>query len=158
MGGGNHVDNMGGIRGFSYFFECHLSKEEFVCLAFLANESVRDIVPRGQDRRLAAVAERAAALGSVKIGSNWDLVKVRERTARMLLQDLPPTHLLLRDVRGGERDYGAEWYLQEGCHRALGFAIAVREGTTRYSPWPAYLATNRDRLIREQVRKNFNLG
>ena len=142
LGSGNHDDNLCVLRAFRHYYHASLEEEEFYALVFLVNDSVRRIVPPGADRRLRAVASRAIALDGIELGPNWDLADIRNRTAEFFETVGEPSPLLLRDVHDSETKHGGRWYLQDGSHRALGFAIALVEHKAEYFPWPAHLATN----------------
>lgn len=139
LGGGNHSDNMAQVRAHAFHYLLELTAEELLSVVFLQTDSLAELAPRGRDRRLGAVAARATALGSRRLGPNWDLGEIRARHAAVAG---PLPALLLRDARGSESDHGGTWYLQDGCHRALGQAIAILEGAPP-CPQGAYAATNR---------------
>lgn len=142
LGGGNHRDNMVQVRAHARHYLLELSTEELLDVVFLQTDGVIELAPRGGDRRLRAVARRAMALGSRRLGPNWDLGEIRGRYAAAT-HPLPA--LLLRDARGSECDHGGTWYLQDGCHRALAQAIAIIEGKPLHGQ-DAYVATNRHLL------------
>lgn len=139
LGGGNHTDNMAQVRGHAFHYLLELTAEELLGVVFLQADGLAELAPRGGDRRLGAVAARATTLGSRRLGPNWDLGEIRARHAAVAG---PLPALLLRDARGSETDHGGTWYLQDGCHRALGQAIAILEGSPPCYQ-DAYAATNR---------------
>ncbi len=143
LGGGNHADNMKVFSDFLQHYLVELSEEEFLGLILLQSKEVSVICPSGQDRRLRAVAARAVSSTERKLSNNWDLDLVSKRTEEYL--STPNTKfgpLFLRDARGLECKHGA-WYLQDGSHRALGYAIALTSRQTRYEPLRAFCATQR---------------
>jgi len=139
LGKGNHPDNMRSLRRFSRYFLVELSESEGLSLVFLQNDHVLQICPRGEDRRLRAVAARANKIGPVKLHDNWDLGEVLRRT-EMELSAKPLRQLVLRDAVETEREFG-RWYIQDGSHSALGYALALLSGRA-YVPVRAFCATN----------------
>jgi hypothetical protein len=142
LGGGNHADNMKVLRGFSRYFLVELSEVEFLSLVFLQNEHILSICPRGGDRSLRSVAQSALKTRSPNLHANWNLDDVKKRTRDYLASGTPFRPLILRDAQQSELQYG-EFYIQDGSHTALGYAIALLSNTVTYSPRSAYLATNR---------------
>lgn len=110
-------------------------------LVFLQSQEVELIVPQKEDRKLSAVAKRALALENSKrrLSSNWDIDKVLNRIGEENCED--PTfklpELLIRDSKLG-------WYLQDGNHRALGYAMRIMSEELKYVPQAVYCATNTD--------------
>ena len=143
FGGGNHADNMNVLREFPRYFLVELSEAEFFALVFLQNDHVLSICPRGGDRSLRSVAQRALKVSSPDLHANWNLGEVIKRTQEHLVAGLPFRPLILRDARQSELQFG-EFYVQDGSHTALGYAMALLSSLTTYSSRPAYLATNRE--------------
>jgi hypothetical protein len=144
MGGGNHKDNMEVISRFPEHYVVELSEDEFFSLVFLQVRELSIICPPGEDRTLRAVATRAIASSQRKLGENWDLDVIENRTREFLHStstQLAP--LFLRDAHDSECRHGS-WYLQDGCHRGLGYAMAVVSGSIGYSPATAICSTERD--------------
>lgn len=152
LGRGNHLDNMQSISFLPNdttpnYYLISLSEDEFFNLIFLQNDEVLIIAPRGQDRRLRAVATRALEAlnsGDSRLSGNWDLASIYNRIMDLLRDgstyELPP--LLLRDARGTELEYkGTKWYIQDGSHRALAYAMAVLKREETYRSINAYCAT-----------------
>jgi hypothetical protein len=139
LGGGNHVDNMRVLNAFPQYLLVELSEAEFFDLVFLQNDDVLPICPRGQDRRLRAVALRAQNAAGSRLHDNWDLREIVSRSAREL-QRRPLRPLLLRDTNAIESQHGV-WYIQDGCHSALGYGVSVLFGGRVYDPVRAYCAT-----------------
>jgi hypothetical protein len=138
LGSGNHFDNMRAISRFSRFYRIEAIPEAaFFDLVFLQNAEVASIAPPGEDRRLRAVALRALQHTDARFSENWDLGSIRQRFALAALP-LPP--FVLRDTSGSERQHG-KWYLQDGCHRALGYAMAVLNDEVCFTAQVAYCAT-----------------
>lgn len=152
LGGGNQVDNMKKTREHSNFYLVELNEEEFFELVFLDNNKMKPIVPDNSDRRLKAVSIRAGSElkenNNVTYDDNWDLRKNMEKfnaeynsSAKIQLPEL-----LIIDATGSEKNFGAQWYLQDGCHRALAYTIEILKGKIQYSAQQTYCATNRDLL------------
>src|SRR4051812_2794542 len=78
LGAGNHVDNLQSISGFRNYFEKELTRDEFLNLVFLHNQTVAPIVSVS-DRRLKTVAQAALNDSSKSLGPNWDLEQLRKR-------------------------------------------------------------------------------
>ena len=156
IGSKNHADNMQRVREAPrHYFGKLPTKESFLELVFGQFDPVTKIAPVGEDRRLLAVAVRAAALPADKrrLGVNWDLAEVQEKF-RSCLENGEPRFppLLLRETRGaGERRWAAQgWYLQDGSHRALGYALALHSGEISYRPQFAFCVTNRNLPFAEE--------
>ncbi len=145
LGGKNQQDNMQSIRHFPFFYLLQLSQNEFYGLVFLQCSGLHAIVPLGQDRCLRAVAERAVILSRARLSDNWDLSEIRDRFDELRTEREVPIlpSLLLRDARANEMQHGP-WYLQDGSHRTLGYAIAILEQKVSYVLQLAYLATRRE--------------
>ncbi len=140
LGCGNHFDNMRVISRYSHFYRMEAIPEAvFFDLVFLQNTEVSTIAPPDEDRRLRAVAIRALQQNDARFSENWDLGSIRQRFSLAALP-LPP--FVLRDTSSSERQHG-EWYLQDGSHRALGYAMAVLNDEASYTPQVAYCATER---------------
>jgi len=151
LGSGNHEDNMRSLssqNGDNYYL-LELSKSGFLNLVFLQNSEVRRIAPEGESRTLQVVACRAlqhVALGNSRLSSNWDLVANRSRleTTRPNQKHFTLPALVLRDVKHSERENEeTQWYIQDGCHRALAYAMAVLKGDVTYQPQRAFCFTAR---------------
>jgi len=143
LGGGNHADNMKVLGAFFHDYLVELSRDDFLGLIFLQSKEVSAICPSAQDRRLQAVAARAISSTQRKLSNNWDLDLVSMRTEEFLQRSngaLAP--LFLRDAHGLECKHGS-WYLQDGSHRALGYAIALTSRETTYEGVRAFCATQR---------------
>ncbi|RLI51980.1 MAG: hypothetical protein DRP09_18665 [Candidatus Thorarchaeota archaeon] len=147
LGGGNQEDNLRSISSLPNYYLMMLSEDEFLNLVFLQNDGVIAIAPHGEDRRLRAVASRALRLyesGETELSDNWNLEstfkRLKEHNPEQRGFELPA--LVLRDARGSEREYdGARWYIQDGCHRALAYAMTVIRGDVTYQPQRAFCAT-----------------
>ena len=83
------------------------------------------------------------ASGRAKLYPDRDLGLIRDYFSDLQeKQEVPPvTTLLLRDSSNNEKQYG-QWHLQDGSHRALAYAMAIKENQVSYSPQLTYLATN----------------
>lgn len=138
LGRGNHADNMRVISRYSNFYRMEAIPEGlFFDLVFLQSREVAMIAPPGEDRRLRAVALRALRQNDARLSENWDLGSIRQQFSLAALP-LPP--FVLRDTTGSERRHG-EWYLQDGSHRALGYALALLHDEVSFTPQVAYFAT-----------------
>ncbi len=148
LGGKNQQDNMQSIRPFQFFYLLRLSEDDFFGLVFLQRPELHAMVPPCDDRRLCAVAERAMAIGRAKLYADWDLGLIHDHFSDLQeKQEVPPvTALLLRDSNNNEKRYG-QWYLQDGSHRALAYAMAIKENQVSYSPQLTYLATNQRNVL-----------
>lgn len=147
LGAGNHEDNMQVLASFPHHFFLELSEKDFFELVFLQCREVAEICPSGADRTLHAVAYRAVHSPKRQLGPNWDLDQVNHRTEEVLCTSTSSVSpLFLRDARHSEKAFGC-WYLQDGSHRALGYAMAILTDRTRYSPLNAFCATT-DELAR----------
>ncbi len=147
LGAGNHSDNLGVLRQFRYYCRLVLTEAEFFGLVFLQNAEVRSISPTNSDRTLRAVAQRALALRHSRLSLNWDIAAIRStfrelRELYPLMTTVRLPELLLRDARGSEAAFG-DWYLQDGSHRALGYALELLDGRQTYVPQAAFIATGR---------------
>lgn len=101
--GGNYLDNMNQVNQMASHLLVELTEKDFRNLIFLENDDVAKIMPRGSDRRLEVVAQRALCLPETEwyLGENWDLGIVWDKTRAWLASEnrpFPP--LLLRDARG----------------------------------------------------------
>ena len=141
MGAGNHGDNVRVLEQFTHVFLTELSEQEFLDLVFLQTSPLEMICPRGADRRLKAVATRALTISQPRLGANWDLDDVRQRTEDALRFAQGFQALLLREAKHSELNHGI-WYLQDGSHRALGYSIAFLGGRISYTAVTAYVCTS----------------
>lgn len=147
LGGGNQEDNIRNTSALPNYYLIRLSEDEFFNLIFLQNDEVVDIAPRGEDRRLRAVAGRALRLydsGDTDLSENWNLEGILKRLKKEHPKktgfELSP--LLLRDARGSERSHhGGRWYIQDGCHRALAYAMVLLREDLTYQSQRAFCAT-----------------
>lgn len=136
LGGGNHDDNMGVVLSFQEYCLVELSLEDFRELVFLQTSVVFPICRPGEDRRIAEVASRALKAPK-QLGPNWDLDKIRDRTRTALDSGQPIESLLIRETNKAEKPFGL-WYLQDGSHRGLGYAMAILSANLPYVPITAY--------------------
>ncbi len=148
LDGGNHEDNMKIIRGFPRHYLLTLSESEFHNLVFLQTTTIFKIVPRGSDRRLAAVAQRASQLPPTEanLGSNWDITATVARFRNNYLTQTPVDlrTLVLRDTRNSECQWTEDgWYLQDGSHRALAYSMEILTRKIQYFPQLAFCATSK---------------
>jgi hypothetical protein len=145
MGGGNHPDNMERLRRFDCHCSVTLLEREFFELVFLQTDETVTIAPRGNDRTLQAVANRAIKNGQPRLSDNWDLAenlrRMRERIREGSMSQQP---LVLCESRNGEEQHGP-WYLQDGSHRALAFATLILLNEVQYNPHKAYCSMSRPR-------------
>jgi hypothetical protein len=148
LGGGNHADNMERLGRF----ECHrlvsLLEREFFELVFLQCDDVVRIAPRGGNRTLHAVAERAVNLEQPRLADNWDLAdnlrRMRDKLGKMSIFG---EALVVCEARDGEERYGS-WYLQDGSHRALACATLMLLNEVHYEPQNAYCSMSNGTYLR----------
>jgi len=148
LGCGNHPNNLKefGLLPESFGFKHYLTEideAEFFGLVFQHTPDLSPLVPDVNIRPLRIAAQNA--LGQLKVkprlNANWDLTLIEERTTAWLARGTPLPALALRDSRGSELITG-QWYLQDGCHRALGYAMAIlKYPSVTYRPLKAYIAT-----------------
>lgn len=153
LGAGNHEDNVESLIKFKHFYEVKLSKDEYFEIVFLAD--IKGITPKHMDRRLKVVAERALELiinsKDLFLQGNWDLSKLQtEFIEKYGAEEIPCLpNIVIRDTRCSEKDYGARWYIQDGCHRALAYAISIIKGEKKYYKQKIFLATEEDLKVEE---------
>jgi hypothetical protein len=143
LGAGNHRDNMTRLRRF----ECHcsmaLTEEEFYRLVFLQNDEVLRIAPRGYDRTLRAVAERAISLEQPRLSANWDLAEnLRRMREKLSKENFVQEPLVICEARDGEQQHGP-FYLQDGSHRALACATLVLLNERKYERQIAFCSMSK---------------
>lgn len=143
LGGGNHPDNMRRLAAFPSFFLMEIEEGDFWNLVFLQNEDVLPLTPVGSDRRLRAVAARALSIPEEVLSSNWSLPRIASHTMAQhpAKPDFSVEPLVLRDASISERHDGGTWCIQDGNHRALGYAMAVLRLDVPYKNQLAYCAT-----------------
>ncbi|MGA3050049.1 MAG: hypothetical protein ABSD67_25830 [Terracidiphilus sp.] len=138
LGAGNHRDNMTRLRRFDHHCSMELAEEDFLGLVFLQNDEVLQIAPRGRNRTLRAVAERAITQGEARLSENWDLGENLRRMRKSLADgNVPREPLVICEASDGEQQYGL-FYLQDGAHRALAFATLILLNETHYAPLLAF--------------------
>lgn len=138
LGGGNHSDNMTIVSRVKKYSLVELSEEDFSQLVFLQSDAVIRICPRGGNRCLYEVAFRALEVAEPRqLGPDWNLEEIVQKTAEFLAGQRPAETLLIREATQGEKQFGP-WYLQDGSHRALGYAMAIVGSGIPYEPWLAY--------------------
>lgn len=149
LGGGNHEDNVARITEYPRHYLISLTDQAFLDLVFMESRTVCKIVPPDSDRRLKAVAQRALNLSptDTNLGGNWDIASIRIRFEGSNFRDpnfrLPA--LVLRDTRDSETRWSPDgWYLQDGCHRALGYCMAILAGDAEFRPQLAFCATSKN--------------
>ena len=134
---GNHPDNMKRLNRFEYHYSVVLSEEDFFSLVFLQNPEVGKIAPADQDRTLRAVAQRAISLGQSTLSDNWNLATNLDLMRERLRKGNVLEPVVICEARNGEEVYGP-WYLQDGSHRALAYAILMLLSETNYQGQRAY--------------------
>lgn len=138
LGSGNHRDNMMRLGRFDRHCIVEFAEEDFFRLVFLQNDEVLKIAPRGSERTLRAVAQRAILLGDARLSANWDLGdnlrRMRESLAR---DDGLKQPLVVCEARDGEQQFGPI-YLQDGSHRALAYATLILMNEAHYLPLSAF--------------------
>ena len=146
LGGGNQKDNMDRLREHGKFFEALLTYDEFKALVFLHTHKLSRLVSL-LNRSLERTTENAMVLlqdGVSVIDSNWNLPNLVDRFKRTIGEgEMMLPHLVLRDAEPREKTHdNAAWYLQDGCHRALGYMIYLLRKDKNYEEQNAFLATN----------------
>jgi hypothetical protein len=134
----NLADNLNQIRRFARHWLMLLTEEEFFGLVFLQIDGLLAICPRGNDRTLRAVAERANRLGQPNLCPNWNLNANLSRMRELMASKegrIPPS--LIRESNPNKLPYGP-FYIQDGSHRALAYASLVITGEVRYEDRLAY--------------------
>lgn len=138
LGAGNHPDNLNRLMRFEFHCTIALAEQDFLGLVVLQNGEVLPISPRGYDRTLRAVAERAIKLGQPKLSNNWDLEanlqRMREKLGR---ENILRERLVICESRNGEERFGP-FYLQDGSHRALAYATLILLGEAQYEEQVAF--------------------
>jgi hypothetical protein len=117
-----------------------MNEDDFMSTVFLQNEEVLTIAPRGCSRSLQNAARRAIDSKLRVLSSNWDLDTNLERMRRQLASgviclDSP----VLCETRTSEKKHGA-WYVQDGSHRSLAYAMLVLMGEVQYGQQIAFCA------------------
>ena len=111
--------------------------------------STEEIIYKANSRTLKNVAKVANTLKGKKLDDNWDLATIINLTEKSLSSSqnslkFPP--ILLRPSREGEIRYG-DWYLQDGSHRALGYAMLLLDALVEYNIQEAYILTDKELKI-----------
>jgi hypothetical protein len=146
LGEGNQSDNMARLRRFPCFCLGSLLEREFLELVFLQNNEVLAVTPRGQNRALYAVAQRAIDLKQPRLSTNWDLAANLQLMRTVLTNgNIQLQSLVLRETEAGEKQYG-KWYLQDGSHRAIAYATLVIMKELPYLEQTAYFAMSKPTL------------
>lgn len=148
LGCGNHKDNMKQIKSYKNHYSVELSKEEFLSLVFLESSTTKILCVKS--RKLVDVASEAINLPNNNLGKNWDIDKVLDKWNAFHKEgEVPPVEeIVLRDTKNSEINHG-RYYLQDGCHRSLAYAIALIKDEVEYTPQIAFLATNEDFIIND---------
>jgi len=143
VGDGNQKDNFEQISIYQNYYLAQLTKEDFLSLVFLEIEPTKALIKKANSRQLAKIAVAANNENLQYLGPNWDLSKIILNTEKLVQSkngfDLPA--LLIRPSRNGELSFGA-WYLQDGSHRSLGYAMKIVSNLLEYRPIKTYLVTN----------------
>ncbi len=140
LGAGNHSDNMARLRQYQCYLCMAMNEDDFLSTVFLQNEEVLTIAPRGDSRSLRNVASRAIDSKLRVLSSNWDLNRNLERMRRQLASgDICLDSPVLCETRTSEKKHGA-WYLQDGSHRSLAYAMLVLMGEVQYGQQIAFCA------------------
>lgn len=143
---GNFKDNVKYTKEYTFHYKVKLSEEEFFDLCFLGNEETASITSNGRKLRTAA----QSALSSIKKGAthlsgNWNLSEIETKTKAFLANgqaEFAP--ITLRDAKGGELKHKCNFYIQDGNHRCLGYAMHLLSAPgLRYMPIEASLSTNK---------------
>lgn len=140
LGAGNHSDNMACLRQFQCYLCIAMNEEDFLDTVFLQNYEVQTIAPQGRSRTLRDVARRAIDSKLRVLSLNWDLDRNLERMRSQLASGgICLDSLVLRETRTGEKEHGA-WYVQDGSHRSLAYAMLVLMGEVQYVQQIAFCA------------------
>ncbi len=143
LGMGNQADNMQRLERFRYHYLVSLTEDEFFGLVFLQNREVLRIAPRGFDRRLRAVAQRAINCGQPRLSDNWDLTEnLRRMRERLKYSESPQQSLVICEARNGEERFGP-FYLQDGSHRALARATLMLLNEAPFAQEIAFCSVDR---------------
>lgn len=138
LGAGNHSDNMNRLRRFEFHYSLELAEEDFLRLVFLQNNEVLEIVPRGYDRTLRSVAERAIKVEHPRLSKNWNLDEnLRRMREKSYHEGAFREPLVICEARDGEEGFGP-FYLQDGSHRALACASLILLREVQYQPQLAF--------------------
>jgi hypothetical protein len=146
LGSGNQADNEKRLSAFSYFYELKLNRDDFESLVFLRNGTLSKLVDP-KNRSLRETAKNAIGLidtNMENMGANWDLNKVESNFTNSLgVDSINLNGIVLRDASSGEKTHtGARYYLQDGCHRSLGYMIHILRTNETYTDQIALVATN----------------
>lgn len=141
---GNRDDNLAQLRAHAHVDEVELDECDFVGLVFMQTSAVWLIAPRGVSRRLIEVARRAGVLPqeALALAPNWDLRVCTDKCRDVVRKGNDLGHLFIRESREGEAQHGP-WYLQDGSHRALGFALGLLAREWDYVPIRAFRVSGR---------------
>lgn len=146
LGSFNQNDTRHVLTVFPRFYLVSISQDEFLKCVFLSTRVTERISPPNQDRRLLAVTDRAMEIleiGRGDLGPNWDIQKVFDKSVAEIKASRDPIgRIVLRDPKDNETRFRPVFkYIHDGCHRSLGYAMAVKQGIVVYTPVQAYLTT-----------------
>ncbi|MFA6981299.1 MAG: hypothetical protein WC209_18375 [Ignavibacteriaceae bacterium] len=149
LGGGNHPDNMKQVYEFQNRYLAELTKDDYLNLVFLDSPSTKELIQIAKIRTLKKMGEAANTLNGKKLGTNWDLTKIISDTKIFLettqgLVKFPA--FLLRSSKNDESKLG-DWYLQDGSHRALGYAMYLLDNTVDYTIQQTYIVADKELII-----------
>ncbi|QEE28572.1 hypothetical protein FTW19_11535 [Terriglobus albidus] len=142
LGSGNHSDNMDRLSRFSCYFCVVMTEDDFLGTVFLQNPEVASIVPEGESRKLRDVARRGIDLQLPVLGPNWNLAtNLDQMRSQLAGGSICLGSPVLCEARDGEEKHGA-WYLQDGSHRSLAYAMLLLMGEAQYEEQIAFCAMN----------------
>ena len=146
LGSGNQTDNMKSLSRFKYYYEVYLDEDDYKSLVFLRTTKLGVIVDK-ENRSLENTAANAIKYvdnGNGDLGSNWNLNHLIENFEQVYTEgEIDLNGLVLRDARGSELTHPeAKLYIQDGCHRSLGYMMGIQTGKITYTMQKALIATN----------------
>lgn len=137
----NSIDNLESTRGFTYYYEVELEKEDFFGLIFLENNEVIRIT-KGTTRKLSAITKMALEKLSNKkmfLSNNWQLDKIYEKTIEKMDNTTNASFnispIIIINTESG-------LYIQDGNHRCLGYAMYLLRNQKSYIPQKAFYCSN----------------
>jgi len=148
IGGGNHKDNMEQVLKYKHCLLVELSESDFFNLVFLDIAQTKQLIDRAGSRKLADIASVANNHPVTNLGLNWDLADIITKTNNFARDNQEMPAILLRPAQGNECKFG-QWYLQDGSHRSLGYAMALKNKSLVYKPIKAFFVTNEHMLKTE---------
>ena len=135
---GNSTDNRDSLKSYTHLYATCVTEACFWALVFLDNHETHDLVSNG--RSLRAAAKRALEMNDAELSENWNLATVKATfNERSDTSKWGP--IFLRPATPGERPHG-RWYIQDGSHRCLAYAMHILKNNCSYIPLFAHVASN----------------